>query len=104
VIWRLFYAVKRRFGLLQRKTPIQHWEDIPAPDINGTFFSSSTGSGPAIASADEILSKGCGDGPTQPIIIISKLLFRRAENTIYIAFFRVKNIDIGAIHGTGDKE
>lgn len=90
MIWRLFYAVKRRFGLLQRKTPIQHWEDIPAPDINGTFFSSSTGSGPAIASADEILSKGCGDGPTQPIIIISKLLFRRAETPSILRFLGSK--------------
>ena len=53
-IWRLFYALKLRLGVLRRKTPIQRWEDLPAPEITGKFFSPLIGSKGAIHSADEI--------------------------------------------------
>lgn len=39
---------------MQRKTPIQRWEDLPAPVITGKFFLPSIGSEGAIPSADEI--------------------------------------------------
>jgi len=52
---RLWYTLKLRAEILERKTPIQPWEAIPDLRVTGRFFADGMASVSAIPTAEQII-------------------------------------------------
>lgn len=54
IVRRAGYALKQWLGVIERKTPVQDWNQVPAPEIAGIFFPESMPASHTVSHADAI--------------------------------------------------